>query len=204
MAGRRIAVVGGGQSGALLALALQRDGHRVTLATDRSADEVRTGPVMSSQCMFSSALTIEAELGLDGWSADVPAIHRMAITLDRSSSDEHAVHVVGTLEEPAQSIDQRLKCAHWIDEFARLGGHLALGEVDIPILESVADDHEVTIVASGKGQLADLFEVDPARSDVTAPQRISTMVYVTGLAPDRSGAELTMTAVPGVANARSS
>lgn len=60
---RKIAIIGAGESGAQLALGLQRDGYAVTLLSDRSAAQIRTGKVMSSQCMFSTALDAEAQLG---------------------------------------------------------------------------------------------------------------------------------------------
>ncbi len=53
---RKILVVGAGQSGLQLALGLQSHGYEVTLMSNRTADEIRTGRVMSTQCMFHTAL----------------------------------------------------------------------------------------------------------------------------------------------------
>ena len=44
---RKILVVGAGQSGLQLALGLQSHGYEVTLMSNRTADEIRTGRVMS-------------------------------------------------------------------------------------------------------------------------------------------------------------
>ena len=49
---RKILVVGAGQSGLQLALGLQSQGYEVTLMSNRTADEIRSGRVMSTQCMF--------------------------------------------------------------------------------------------------------------------------------------------------------
>ncbi|MGW0898653.1 NAD-binding protein, partial [Streptomyces goshikiensis] len=49
---RRILVVGAGQSGLQLALGLQDKGYEVTLMSNRTADEIRTGRVMSSVRCF--------------------------------------------------------------------------------------------------------------------------------------------------------
>lgn len=46
---RRIAIVGAGQSGLQLAFALLDQGYHVTLATNRDAEQIRNGKVMSSQ-----------------------------------------------------------------------------------------------------------------------------------------------------------
>jgi 2-polyprenyl-6-methoxyphenol hydroxylase-like FAD-dependent oxidoreductase len=66
----RVAIVGAGQSGLQLALGLLGAGHEVTVVSDRTAEEVATGRVMSSQCMFETALQTERALGLDFWSED--------------------------------------------------------------------------------------------------------------------------------------
>lgn len=60
---RTIAIIGAGESGAQLALGLQREGYAVTLFSDRSAAQIRSGKVMSSQCMFAPALDAEAQMG---------------------------------------------------------------------------------------------------------------------------------------------
>lgn len=70
----KIAIVGAGQSGLPLALALQGRDDTVTLVTNRSPDELRRGKVMSSQCMFDNALQIERDFGLDLWADDCPPV----------------------------------------------------------------------------------------------------------------------------------
>ena len=64
---RRIAIVGGGQAGLPLALGLLAKGYEVTVVTNRTPDDVRSGKVMSIQCMFDTSLQIERDLGLNQW-----------------------------------------------------------------------------------------------------------------------------------------
>jgi len=59
---RRIAIVGAGPAGTALALGLARLRHDVTLVSDRTAEEIRAGSVMSSQITFECALEAEAAL----------------------------------------------------------------------------------------------------------------------------------------------
>ena len=61
---RTIMIVGAGQSGLQLALSLQKKGYRVTVTSNRSADDIRTGKVLSSQCMFHDSLQHERGRGL--------------------------------------------------------------------------------------------------------------------------------------------
>jgi 2-polyprenyl-6-methoxyphenol hydroxylase-like FAD-dependent oxidoreductase len=58
---KRIAIVGAGQSGLQLGLGLLSAGFEVTMYSERSAEEIHAGRVMSSQCMFDSALETERE-----------------------------------------------------------------------------------------------------------------------------------------------
>lgn len=80
---RKIAIVGAGQSGLPLALALALQGRddTVTLVTNRSPDELRRGKVMSSQCMFDNALQIERDFGLYLWADDCPPVEGIGLTV---------------------------------------------------------------------------------------------------------------------------
>ena len=66
---RRVAIVGAGQSGLQLALGLLQQGYEVTVVSNRTPEEIAVGPVLSSQCMFETALQAERVLGIDHWSA---------------------------------------------------------------------------------------------------------------------------------------
>jgi hypothetical protein len=52
---RRIAIVGAGPAGTALATGLLHAGQQVTLVSDRTPQEIRSGSVMSSQVTFESA-----------------------------------------------------------------------------------------------------------------------------------------------------
>lgn len=69
---RKILIVGAGQSGLQLALGLQSRGYEVTVMSNRTADEIRHGRVMSTQCMFGTALGHERDLGLGFWEDRTP------------------------------------------------------------------------------------------------------------------------------------
>ena len=78
---RRIAIVGAGQSGLQLGLGLLDTGYDVTMITNRTADEIRQGKVMSSQCMFHTALQTERDLGLNFWEEQCPAVEGIGLAL---------------------------------------------------------------------------------------------------------------------------
>ena len=69
----RVAIVGAGQSGLQLALGLLEAGFEVTLVSNRTAEEIASGRVLSSQCMFESAL--QTELYLNPWSPGLKKLY---------------------------------------------------------------------------------------------------------------------------------
>lgn len=160
---RRILIVGAGQAGLQLALGLQAHGYDVTVLTDRGPEEVRGGRVMSSQCMFDSALRTERALGLDLWADRAPRIEGLGVSVVGPEA-ERAIDWVARLDARAQSVDQRLKMSTWLELFAGRGGRVELRQVTAADLQNLAGSYDLVLVASGKGALASLFERDHARS----------------------------------------
>ncbi|MFI2608493.1 styrene monooxygenase/indole monooxygenase family protein [Kitasatospora sp. NPDC018619] len=179
---RRILIVGAGQAGLQLALGLQAHGYDVTVLTDRGPEEVRGGRVMSSQCMFDSALRTERALGLDLWADLAPRIEGLGVSLPGPDA-RRAVDWVGRLDGYAQSVDQRLKMSTWLELFAERGGRVELRRVTAADLQNLAGSYDLVLVASGKGTLASLFERDHERSPYERPQRALAASYLHGLGP---------------------
>src|SRR5512139_1256052 len=113
-----IAIVGAGPAGTMLALGLLQEGRPVTLVSARSAEEIRSGPVMSSQVTFESALDVETTLGVTALLPQSPAIRRMEYDVHRLDGTHTAFTV--PLDEPARSVDLRLKIPALLDEIERL------------------------------------------------------------------------------------
>lgn len=179
---RRIAVVGAGQAGLQLALGLVADGCEVTLVAERTPEQVRGGRVLSTQCMFDSALRTERALGLDLWAGQAPRIEGVGVSVGGPESAP-VIDWVGRLDACAQSVDQRLKTSTWLDAFAARGGRVEVRQVSAADLEHLAGSYDLVLVASGKGKLASLFERDEERSPYQRPQRALAVSYVYGLAP---------------------
>ncbi|MBO1417885.1 styrene monooxygenase/indole monooxygenase family protein [Streptomyces sp. FH025] len=179
---RRVLIVGAGQAGLQLALGLQSHGYDVTLLTDRDAQEVRDGRVLSTQCMFDAALRTERVQGLDLWVERAPQIEGIGVSVAGPES-ARVVDWVGRLDGHAQSVDQRLKMSTWLELFAGRGGRVEVRQVSAADLEHLSRSYDLTLVAAGKGALSSLFERDEERSPYTRPQRALAVSYVHGLAP---------------------
>lgn len=195
---RRIAIVGAGQSGLQLALGLLDTGYDVTILTNRTADEIRYGKVMSSQCMFHSALQTERDLGLNFWEEQCPAVEGIGLNLVDPDSGEKVFGWSARLERYAQSVDQRVKMPFWIEEFERRGGKLLIQDVGIAELEQLALDYELVLLAAGKGEVVKQFERDEQRSVFDKPQRALALTYVTGMQPLSPYSRVSFNIMPGI------
>ncbi|WP_435600439.1 styrene monooxygenase/indole monooxygenase family protein [Streptomyces sp. C10-9-1] len=179
---RKILVVGAGQSGLQLALGLQSQGYEVTLMSNRTADEIRSGRVMSTQCMFHTALQHERDLGINFWESQAPRVEGLGVSV-AGPDGGRAVDWVGRLGGYAQSVDQRVKMAGWMETFARRGGQLVIHGAAVSDLDYFSRAYDLVLVSAGKGELVSLFERDADRSPYSAPQRALAVAYVHGLGP---------------------
>ncbi|WP_304450786.1 styrene monooxygenase/indole monooxygenase family protein [Nocardiopsis sp. YSL2] len=195
---RRILVVGGGPSGLQLALGLLAEDYDVTLVSPHGPQDVRDGGVLSTQCLFGPALRRLRRHGLFPWDDRAPAIGGVSVRVaDARGGSEPTLSFAGRLAEPARSVDQRLALPAWMDLFTRAGGRHLRRSADADDLERLAADHELVVVAAGRGGLSGLFPLRTERSPFTAPQRSLMLAYVRGADPHPGGALLSRTAVPG-------
>lgn len=198
---RRILIVGAGQSGLQLGLSLLAENYDVTIMSARTPDEIRRGWVMSTRAMFAAALDTEREYGLDLWQEQAPAIEGLHVSLS-APPGERALRIPCPLDRYAQSTDQRLKMATWLELFEQRGGTVHYQGVTTADLDGLTSlgRYDLTIVAAGKGDLVGVFDRDPQRSVYTVPQRGLAVAYVHGMAPDplRPVPHVSFNAVPGL------
>ncbi|MGC0313882.1 styrene monooxygenase/indole monooxygenase family protein [Kitasatospora acidiphila] len=179
---RKILIVGAGQAGLQLALGLQANGYDVTVMTNRTAGEVRDGRVLSTQCMFNTALGHERELGLNFWEEAAPRVEGLGVSVAGPES-QRVIDWVGKLDGYAQSVDQRIKMAGWLEAFEQRGGKVVVHGVTVSDLDYFSRRYDLVVVAAGKGELVSMFGRDDSRSPYSTPQRALAVAYVHGLDP---------------------
>ena len=190
---RRIAIVGAGPAGTALALGLVRHRYEVTLVSDRTAEEIRAGSVMSSQITFESALEAEAAMGIADLLPSAPPIERMSYSTSRLDGSSAAFTV--DLGSPARSLDQRVRLPLLMEEIERRGGKVVTLSASVEDLEDLAAEHDLVVVSTGRGGLSSLFPVDAERTPYTTAQRVASLTYLRGVTP---GAGLRYHCVEGV------
>jgi flavin-dependent dehydrogenase len=194
---RRIAIVGGGQSGLQLALGLLRKGYEVTVVSNRSPEQIRRGRVTSSQFMFGDSLQIERDLGINFWEKDCPNTEGIGFSVPGPDGGR-ALFWETKLDHPGQSVDQRVKFSGWTEEFAKKGGHLVLEDAGVNELEKYASANDLVILAAGKGEVARLFETDTAHTPFSSPMRALALTYVKGMAPRKPFTAVAFSLIPAV------
>lgn len=165
-----IAIVGGGQAGMLIGFGLLDAGLDVTVFETVTPDAMRTGPIRSTAMVFDKQLRRERDLGLNYFETEAPICDGMHATLS-DPAGRKVLEIYGTLDETCQGIDQRLKFSAWMEEFSRRGGELVIKVVTVADLEEISRDHDLTIVAAGKGDVGRLFERDDERTLFQEPPR---------------------------------
>ena len=196
---RRILIVGAGQSGLQLALSLQAEGYDVTVMSARTPGEIRSGWPTSTQVMFDPALERERDYHLNFWENEAPRVTGIGAAL-APAPGTRALKFFGPWDPYAMSVDQRLKMSTWLEEFENRGGRAIYHPVMTSDLAGLAQMHDLTVIAAGKGEVVELFDQDPARSKYDAPGRILAAIYLHGMeeSPDFPAVSMRINVEPGV------
>ncbi|POX48178.1 alanine-phosphoribitol ligase [Streptomyces sp. Ru71] len=194
---RKITIIGAGQAGLQLGIGLLGHGYDVTVVSNRTGQQIRDGRVMSSQCMFGTALGHERNLGLNLWEAECPPVEGISFCVPDGAGGK-AVDWSSRLDASARSVDQRVKMPAWLEEFERRGGKVELHDAGVDDLELYARESDLVIVAAGKGEIARLFERDAERSTFDAPQRALALTYVRGMKPRDEHSAVSFNLLPGI------
>jgi len=195
---RKIVIVGGGQAGLQLALGLVQNGYEVTVVSNRTPDDIRQGRVMSSQCMFDTALQHERDLGINFFESECPPVEGISFTVPAPDGGGKAIDFASRLDRYAQSVDQRVKMPRWMEELEKQGGTVAIEEAGVAELERYARENDLVVVAAGKSEIVRLFEHDASRSPYEQPMRALALTYVTGMTPRPEYSAVAFNLIPTV------
>ncbi len=194
---RNITIIGAGQSGLQLGIGLLKQNYQVRIVTNRTAQEVAAGRILSSQCMFGTSLSYEKELGINYWDEQCPTVDGIGFCMNGPDGSP-MIDWKGKLDRPAQSVDQRVKMPRWMETFKQLGGKLEICDAGIEELEQYASESDLVLVASGKGEVGKLFKRDEKRSAFDKPMRALGLTYVNNMPFEEEYSTVAFNLIPGV------
>jgi hypothetical protein len=184
---RHIAIIGSGIAGLLTAHGLLKAGYQVSLYSDRTPEDwLHYSRPTGTAGRFHGSLDYDRELGLNFWEREALTIDGVYLVFCLQGNTPF-ITLSGNFARPAVAIDVRLQSYCWMQEFVRRGGMLCIEKVDIPRLDEIASQHDLTLVASGRGSLTELFPRDEKRSVYSTPQRNLMMLVVKNAAADIKG-----------------
>lgn len=175
---RKIAIIGAGIAGLMTAHDLLRRGYTVTLYSDRSPDDwLNKSRPTGTAGRFGPSLAYERELGLAHWDEEFPPVEGVYLIFSMSPAASFII-LAGRLQENGAAVDVRLQSSRWMQDFVERGGTLFIESITVPRLDEISAEHDLTIVAAGKAEIANLFERHEQRSVYKNPQRNLAMIIV--------------------------
>lgn len=177
-----IAIVGAGIAGATAALGLRDAGFDVTVYSDKTRSQLRDEvPPTGVAVLFGRSREFDADVIEDLYS--IGNTTGISTRLYAGEGDERArvLEFNPDYNYISQSVDVRLRADDRIGRFLDRGGKLAVTAVDVASLDDIAAGHDATFVATGKGGLASLFEIDAERTHYDEPQRRLLQVTLQGV-----------------------
>src|SRR5262249_20819006 len=149
------------------------------LYAERSPAEQHVSRLPSTPAHFGNTRTRETALGVNHW--DVPKI--LATHIIVSIGGPQPLRFRGQLDTPRLYIDHRVYVAKLLEAYLGRGGKVNFGPVAAATVPELAAEHDLVVVAAGRGGLADLFPVVPERSPLDAPARIVCAAQYRGVTP---------------------
>ncbi len=147
--------------------------------------------------MFHDSLQNERDLGINCWERECPLTEGLAFTIP-GPDKTRALFWEAKLDHPGQSVDQRVKFAGWMNEFAKRGGELAIKNAGPADIDEYSKTHDLVIVAAGKSEVNRMFARDAKKSPYDQPKRVLALTYVKKMEPRTPFTAVSFNLIPGV------
>jgi 2-polyprenyl-6-methoxyphenol hydroxylase-like FAD-dependent oxidoreductase len=175
---KNIGIIGSGIAGLHLGLFLQKHGIDATIYSDKSPAQIRAGRIPNFVVRFDDTLERERALGVDHWNFPDFGVHGVHMYI---AGDPSPIVWFCAKKQPASAVDMRIYQSTLLEDFAERGGKVVAREVQAGEVEVLAEQHDLMVVASGRGSLTEIFPRDAARSPFAEPQRFLTGAFFRGV-----------------------
>ena len=174
---KSIGIVGSGIAGLQLGLFLQKHGASPVIYSDKSPDQIRETRLSCLVIRFAHTLERERALGVDHWNFPDFGIEGVHMNL----GIEAPITWIGSMSPSASAVDMRIYQSTLLEDFAERGGKVVIENLSASDVTRLSDQHDLMVVASGRGSLAEMFARDPERSPYSHPMRHLTGAFFRGL-----------------------
>jgi 2-polyprenyl-6-methoxyphenol hydroxylase-like FAD-dependent oxidoreductase len=175
----QIGIVGAGVAGLQLGLLLQTYGITSTIYAEQTPDRLRAQRLRNLVCR--SGLTREREklLGVNHWDAVAPELVRLSLCVRRGP---RPIAFSGDINPAAHVVDMREYWATLLEDYSQRGGRVVFTTVEETEVDTLAEVHELMVVATGRGRLSRLFAPVVEHSPYSKPQRLVIAGFFRGVA----------------------
>jgi 2-polyprenyl-6-methoxyphenol hydroxylase-like FAD-dependent oxidoreductase len=170
-----IGVIGAGVAGLHLGLLLREHDVPVTIYTDRSAEQVANGRLPNTVSHHHHTLERERALGVHHWDAAEYGYvcHHHGIV-----GGPEELRFRGDYLHRSSIIDYRLYLPRLMADYEERGGRLEVRPLRPEDVERMSQDHDLMVVAAGRGAFGAMFGVRAEKSPYHKPQRrLSAGIY---------------------------
>jgi 2-polyprenyl-6-methoxyphenol hydroxylase-like FAD-dependent oxidoreductase len=174
---KRIAIVGSGIGGLHLGLHLLGSGIPVTIYTERTPSELRARRLSNVVVRNAPTRERERQLGVNHWDRQAPDLSRLAVSV----VGPRPLTFSGALTPPAQVVDMRIYWAALLEDFTERGGELRIAALSAGDVDMLSAEYDLTVVAAGRGALANVFPRLAEHSPHTEPQRVVVIGLFRGI-----------------------
>lgn len=189
-----IGIVGAGVASLQLGLYLRQRGIDATIYAERSAGETLASRLQSMVARHHFTRERERALGVNFWDASAHAnLGRVHVDI----MGEQPLHFKGHLDRPSITVDMRIYTARLLEEFAARGGKAVIKAVEAAELDALAAQHDLLVVAAGRGGMGALFPRIAEHSPYATPQRSMAGALFRGIDPGQPS-YVNFTIVPGM------
>jgi len=181
-----IGIVGAGVAGLHLGLYLRQHGINTTLYAERSAEQQFSSRIPALVARVGHTRAREQQLGVNHWDGGHSEFNQLNIYV----GGEQPMAFQGNLAQALIAVDMRIYLGRLQEDFVARGGRVVVGAVQAEDLERLSADHDLLVVASGRGSLARVFPHLAEHSPFAEPQRwIATGIFH-GIKPVDSNASV--------------
>jgi 2-polyprenyl-6-methoxyphenol hydroxylase-like FAD-dependent oxidoreductase len=173
-----IGIIGAGVSALHLGLYLRAHDVPVTIYTDKEPQQIADGRLLNTVAHHHHTLERERQLGVHHW--DV-AEHGYVCHHHFISGPDLAFQ--GDFDHPSMCIDYRIYLPRLSKDLVERGGEFVFGPPpEAADVERIARDHDLVVVAVGRGSVGGMFKRRPDKSPYDRPQRRLCAALYRGIA----------------------